>query len=276
MTTRFDQIKSNIKTKSNASKEAFRREYKEFFENPLLFMALIMSGVLSSLAGVAIGLGVRMGAAEKGGQIFTANYDFAHVFFALLYAAAFPYFFEFGLANWLHKLLHREPENVIQYRTAWVMIVITFIGTAATAFSAMDILVTAGGFFESFTEIPPIVQKWIAFSLPTMIMLNIASGELYRQFTTEAILKRAAENELREAQVAADMEVRLAQVEADKNISIAAADEFSRRSQLEAPEIGRKRGEESWEQRKKATQPQQTPVVQYGSNADDHTNPPER
>lgn len=255
MATRFEQIKSNIKSKSDAQRESFRREYREFFDHPLLFVALIMSGLLSAIAGIVVGLGMRI---ENGAAV--VNFDIAHVFFAILYAVAFPYFFEFGLANWLHKLLHREPDNVVQFWTSWVMIAITFIGTAATAYSAMDVLVTAGGFFDSFVAIPPIVQKWIAFSLPTMIMLNIAAGELYRQFTTEAILKRSAENELREAQVAADMEIKLAQVEADKTVSIHAAEEYSRRAEREAPEIGRKKGEASWQARtqKDTAQPQQS------------------
>lgn len=259
METRFDKIRKNIKSKSDASRAEFRRKYKEFFDHPLLFMALIMSGVLSALAGIAIGLGVRM---EDG--IFYAKYDIAHIFFAMLYAVAFPYFFEFGLANWLHKLLHREPDNLIQNVTAWAMIVITFIGTAATAYSAMDVLVTAGGFFDSFKEIPPVVQKWIAFSLPTMIMLNIAAGELYRQFTTEAILQRSAENELRETTVAADMEVKLAKVESEKRIAIAAAEEYSRRSNQEAPEIGRNRGAAEWNTQRSFAQ--ETQVIPDGKD----------
>lgn len=269
MATRFEQIKNNIKAKSEAQRDSFRREYKEFFSHPLLFVALIMSGLLSSLAGVAVGLGARM----TDGVLFL-NFDFAHIVFALLYAIAFPYFFEFGLANWLHKLLHREPANIVQFWTAWAMIVVTFIGTAITAYSAMDVLVTAGGFFDSFKEVPPAVQKWIAFSLPTMIMLNIASGELYRQFTTEAILKRAAENELREAQVAADMEVKLAQVDADKKISIAAAEEYSRRADREAPEIGRKRGENEWNarQQNQAIKPVQTYASDVKDESENFTN----
>ena len=261
--TRFEKIKSNIKAQSDAQREAFRREYKEFFDHPLLFVALIMSGILSALAGCTVGLGVRID-----GGYFTANYDIAHLFFAVLYSVAFPYFFEFGLANWLHKLLHREPGNNVQFFTAWGMIAVTFIGTAITAYSAMDVLVTAGGFFDSFKEIPPIVQKWIAFSLPTMIMLNIATGELYRQFTTEAILKRSAENELREAQVAADMEIKLAQMEADKDVSIHAAEEYSRRAREQAPEIGRTKGAETWNKRIQQTQ-------QYASSTKDHVDPTE-
>lgn len=261
MATRFEQIKASLTKKSNAQKEATRREYKEFFDHPLLFVALIASGLLSALAGLAIGLGVRM--ADGNMQV---NLDVAHIFFAILYAALFPYFFEFGLANWLHKFLHREPGNVVQYWTAAVMIFITFLGTALTAYSAMDVLVTAGGFFASFQEIPAGVQRWIAFSLPTMFMINIASGELYRQFTTEATLKRAAEIELREARMATDLEIELARMDADKNISIAAAEAYSRRAETEAPEIGRKKGEDSWQ--KERQQPFGIPTTAKNSDVE--------
>lgn len=259
MATRFEKIKNSIQQKTNAQKEATRREYKEFYDHPLLFVALAASGLLSALAGLAIGLGLRM---ENG--ILIAHLDVAHIFFALLYAVLFPYFFEFGLANWLHKNLHREPGNMVQQWTSILMIGITFIGTAATAYSAMDVLVTAGGFFDSFKEIPAGVQRWIAFSLPTMFLLNIAAGELYRQFTTEAVLKRSADIELREARIATDMEIALAKMEADKNISIAAAEEYSRRAEVEAPEIGKRKGESNWNKDRGTVQP--APVMGFKQN----------
>lgn len=241
MATRFDTIKSNMNKKASEQKESTRRNYKEFLDHPLLFVALIASGLLSALAGVAIGLGVRMvdGVVEYKG-------DIGHVFFAILYFLLFPYFFEFGLANWLYKFLHREQENVIQFWTSIGMIFVTFIGTSITAYSAMDVLVTAGGFFDSFTEIPNNVQRWIAFSLPTMFLFNIVSGELYRQFTTEATLKRAAAIELRDARVASDMEVELAQMDAKRQIAIAAAEEYSRQANIQAPQLGKGKGGDQW------------------------------
>ena len=239
---RFEKIKSNMMKKTAERHEKTRRDYKEFFDHPLLFVALLSSGFLSMLAGLAIGLGAHME-----GEILTYNADIPHLFFACLYAVLFPYFFEFGLANWLYKFLHREPENKIQLFTSGAMIIITFIGTAATAYSAMDVLVTAGGFFDSFQSIAPVVQRWIAFSLPTMFMINIAAGELYRQFTAEAVLKREATLELREAQVAADMEVSLAEMEAKKNIGIAAANAYTQRAQKEAPAIGNDKGNKAWD-----------------------------
>lgn len=254
MATRFEQIKQRLADKTNKQKESMRRDYSNFIDHPLLYVALISSGFLSALAGVAIGLGIKMN-----NGVMSMTVDFGHVFFSILYFFLFPYFFEFGLANWLHKFLHREPDNKIQFWTAAVMIVITFLGTAITAYSAMDVLVTAGGFFESFTEIPAGVQRWIAFALPTMFLLNILSGELYRQFTVEAILTRAANIELRQDQIAADMEVSLAQMKAKKDIAIAAATEYSNKADQEAPEIGRNKGKEKWNYDKGTYQPKNMP-----------------
>jgi hypothetical protein len=241
MTTRFDQIKNNMQNQSRAQKEKARRDYKEFFEHPLLYVALIASGLLSALAGLSVGLGVKM---ENGNM--QAHLDIGHIFFASLYFLLFPYFFEYGLYNWSHKFLHREPNNNIQFWTASVMSVVTFIGTAITAYSAMDVLVTAGGFFDTFTEIPPNVQGWIAFAIPTMILLNIVSGEVYRQFTTSAILMRSANISLKEDQMAADLEIKLAKVAVEKDIAIAQAEEYSKRATAEAPELGRRKGAEHW------------------------------
>lgn len=240
--TRFEKIKSKMKQTASAQKERTRRDFKDFLDHPLLFVALIASGFLSALAGVTVGLGAHM----QDGNLYMVT-DFPHIFFAFLYFILFPYFFEFGLANWLYKFLHREQDNKIQFYTAVSMIGITFIGTAITAFSAMDILVTAGGFFDSFAEIPRSVQRWIAFSLPSMFLVNIVAGELYRQFTTEAMLKRSAEIELREARIATDMEISLARMETEKNISIQAANQYSRRAEAEASVIGKAKGDSDWQ-----------------------------
>lgn len=243
--TRFEKMKMKIKHATNSQKENTRRNYKDFLEHPLLFVALIASGLLSALAGMAIGLGLHM----QDGELYMMI-DVPHVFFAMLYFTLFPYFFEFGLSNWLYKFLHREEDNSVQFFTASSMIAITFIGTAITAFSAMDVLVTAGGFFNSFTEIPPNVQRWVAFSLPSMFLINIAAGELYRQFTAEAVLKRSAEIELREARIASDMEIELARMDNEKNVAIHAAEEYSRRANQEAVQIGMARGAANWEKDK--------------------------
>lgn len=242
MATKFEEIKNKISKATTEQKEKTRRDYKELYDHPLLYAALISSGFLSALAGLAVGLGVHM---ENGTLVYTV--DLPHVFFAVLYAILFPYFYEFGLANWLYKFLHREPENKTQEIVAGIMISITFIGTSITAYSAMDVLVTAGGFFDSFKEIPAGVQKWIAYSLPTMFLLNIASGEIYRQFTAEAILLRAANIELRGTKIAADMEVKLSQMDAQKKMAIAESEEYSRRAEIEAPELGKNRGASTWQ-----------------------------
>jgi hypothetical protein len=239
--SKVDELKNKAARKAQENGEKMRRTFSEFQDHPLLYIALIASGFLSALAGIAIGLGLRM--VDGNVEIIA---DFPHIFFAILYACLFPYFFEFGLANWLHKLLHREPENTIQLVTAWIMVILTFVGTAITAYSAMDVLVTAGGFFASFTSISPTVQKWIAYALPTMFLLNIASGEAYRQFTAHAVLQRTADIELHEKRLGAELEVKLAQMEAKKNVAIAQADEYSRLAMAEAPQIGKDKGGGQW------------------------------
>ena len=239
--TKVDELKAKAQRKAQENSEKMRRNMSEFRDHPLLYIALIASGFLSALAGLAIGLGLKM----VDGHV-SVILDFPHIFFAILYAGLFPYFFEFGLANWLHKLLHREPENTTQLVTAWIMVILTFVGTAVTAYSAMDVLVTAGGFFASFTEISPTVQKWIAYALPTMFLLNIASSEAYRQFTAHAVLQRTADIELHEKRLGAELEVKLAQMEAKKNVAIAQATEYSRLALQEAPQIGKDKGGNQW------------------------------
>ena len=257
--TKVDELKAKAQRKAQENSEKMRRNMSEFRDHPLLYIALIASGFLSALAGLAIGLGLKM--VEGNVQII---WDVPHIFFALQYAGLFPYFFEFGLANWLHKLLHREPDNTTQLVTAWIMVILTFIGTAVTAYSAMDVLVTAGGFFASFTEISPTVQKWIAYALPTMFLLNIASGEAYRQFTAHAVLQRTADIELHEKRLGAELEVTLAQMEAKKQVAIAQAAEYSRQALTDAPQIGKDKSDNQWKKEAAQLRPAQV----YNSDAE--------
>ena len=236
-----DKMKADLKARADKNKEAARRKMQDFYDHPLLYVSLIVSGFLSFVAGASIGLGAHM---ESDSLVFKTS--FGNIFFALIYGLLFPYFFEFGLWNWLHKMLHREPDNLWQQVTSVIMVGITFVGTFITAIVASDVLVTAFGFFSSFGSIPDAVQRWIAFAVPTMIMINIASGEIYRQFSSVAIYRRQAEMELREKVTDADLNIQLAEVEAKKNIAVHAAEEFTRHATLNAPSIGAAQGAQRW------------------------------
>ncbi len=242
MSSYVENLKNQMKKRAQEESDNFKRSSKDFADHPLLYIALFISGMLSLFAGVAIGLGVRVDAGTV-----TAKVNAPNIFAAVLYGASFPIFFEYALANWLKKYLMREPGNRTQEWTAAAMIVLTFLGTCITAYSASDVIATAFGFFSSFQEIPQSVQKWIAYALPTMLMINVAAGEMYRQFSQEAVLRRQAEMDLREVQVDADMEVRLAQMDAQKSIAIHAAKTYTERARAEADTIGQNRGDNKWQ-----------------------------
>lgn len=272
MATRVEEIKNTMNKKSREARDQLRRDFQEFIDHPLLYSALIISGFLSSLAGLFLGLGFRI----EGGFLLWKT-DLAHIFFAFIYAALFPFFFEYGLANWLNKFLKREPNNQYQRNISGVMVFITFVGTAITAFSAMDVLVTSLGFFSSFKEIPPNVQGWIAFSLPAVLMFNIAAGEIYRQTSENAQLLRVIEKDLRDKQLDADNEVKIARMEARKQIELHAAKEYARQSTEAAPNIGRAKGSDQWD--KDATQHMpaiQTAILATDVKREDFTDPPSR
>ena len=241
MSTYVQKVKAGMKKKAQEQSENMKLTTKDFTDHPLLYIALVLSALLSMFAGIAIGLGVRVDAGTV-----TAKGDLPNIFAALLYGASFPIFFEFGLANWLKKFMMREPDNKTQMFTAASMVVLTFVGTCVTAYSASDVIATAFGFFTSFQEVPESVQRWIVYALPTMLMINVAAGELYRQFSQEAVLRRQAEMTLREAQVDADMEVRLAQMEAQRNIAVHAAQVYSDKARAESAGIGSRRGTDQW------------------------------
>jgi hypothetical protein len=248
----FSKIKAEQKKNESETKEERRIFWQPFLDHPLLFTALIISGFLSFLAGWFIGLGVRV---EDGILIYKS--DVPHIFAAVMYSAAFPYFFEFGLANWLHKLLTREPDNKAQAGAAFFMVFATGLGTAYTAYSTADIIATGLGFFEVFTAIPENVQRWIVYSLPTMLILNIVAGEVYRQFSQEAKLLRIAQMHLREKRIEADTEVKIAQMNSAANIQIIAAAEFAKKAEIEADGIGKDKGQNLWNKERVRYQPEQ-------------------
>lgn len=170
MSTYVQKVKAEMKKKAQEQSENMKLATKDFTDHPLLYIALVLSALLSMFAGIAIGLGVRVDAGTV-----TAKGDLPNIFAALLYGASFPIFFEFGLANWLKKFMMREPDNKTQMFTAASMVVLTFVGTCVTAYSASDVIATAFGFFTSFQEVPESVQRWIVYALPTMLMINVAA-----------------------------------------------------------------------------------------------------
>jgi len=262
----FSKIKAEQKKSESETKEERRIFWQPFLDHPLLFTALIISGFLSFLAGWFIGLGVRV---EDGILIYKS--DVPHIFAAVMYSASFPYFFEFGLANWLHKLLTREPDNKAQTGAAFFMVFATGLGTAYTAYSTADIIATGLGFFEVFTAIPENVQRWIVYSLPTMLILNIVAGEVYRQFSQEAKLLRIAQMHLREKRIEADTEVKIAQMNSAANIQIIAAAEFSKKAESEADGIGKDKGQNLWNKERVRYQPEQVFASQTRSEIDNVT-----
>lgn len=243
----FDNIKQKTLRQTAEQKESSRQRWQIFTDNPLLFTALIVSGCLSHLSGWFIGLGVQVNA---GLVSYTA--DLPHIFVACLYAALFPLFFEYGLANWLDKLLKREVGNKWQEFAAGAMVGVTGLGALLTAFSAADIIATTLGFFTSFTEIPPEVQRWMVFSLPVMLACNVLFGEVYRQNSLESILMRHAEMELREKRIEADMNVKLAQMNARADISTHAANQYAKDANSEAAQLGASKGSQKWQEDRKA------------------------
>jgi hypothetical protein len=261
--SRIEQIKQKVLLQTAEQKEAFRLKWQNILDNPLLFSALVVSGFLSHLSGWFIGLGVTITAG-----VVDYTLDAAHLFVAGLYALLFPFFFEYGLANWLDKYLKREPGNTPQEWASGIMIAFTGVGALLTAFSAADIIATTLGFFTSFTEIPPEVQRWMVFSLPIMLGLNVLFGEIYRQNSMESILIRHAEMEIREKQIEANMNVRIAQMTAKAEISKHAADQYAEAAGAEARGLGAERGKNKWNEDRKAYQPPPQQTRQFAHETD--------
>ena len=73
--SKIEDVKARLQKRQAANKEANRRNMQDFSNHPLLFIALIVSGFLSAMAGVAIGLGLHV---VKGDVV--VNTDLPHIF----------------------------------------------------------------------------------------------------------------------------------------------------------------------------------------------------
>ena len=87
MSTYVQKVKAEMKKKAQEQSENMKLTTKDFTDHPLLYIALVLSALLSMFAGIAIGLGVRVDAGTV-----TAKGDLPNIFAALLYGASFPIF----------------------------------------------------------------------------------------------------------------------------------------------------------------------------------------
>jgi len=228
---------------------------REFARHPMILIGLVGSGFLTSLAGVFIGIAPHKVVTETETYLtFFANDSawaaIVGIFFAVVYAVAFPLIGEYGTYFWHRKAELRDPDNMTQAWIAYVMFGITLLFTVVTAIAASVILASLLGTFEVFSQIPDWAQTWTVIIIPIGFLLHSVSNIFYRHFSQEAEESRELERELQQAEIEANAQIKQARVDARKKVAISQADEYARISEAEAENIGRGRARENWQREK--------------------------
>lgn len=260
-------MKTNVRARieerklaQRASKIELDGTKREFARHPMIIVGLCITGFLTSLAGIFIGIAPQKIASVvdetgaviiEGGIRFFANDSawaaIVGIFFAVVYALVFPFIGEVGTYFWHRKAELRDPDNKIQFWIAYGMFGITLCFTTITAIAASVILASLLGTFDVFKNIPEWAQTWTVIIIPIGALMHSVANIFYRHVSEEAEESRTLERELQTAEVEAAARIKEARVEARKNMAISQAEEYARLSEAEAAQIGRARAKSNWE-----------------------------
>lgn len=183
-------------------KELKKKEhYEKFGRYWLVYTALIFTSVLSFVGGLMLPF-------MKPDVIVPLTWATAAAGF--FYALGFFFIGEGACFFWIEKITDQDPDNTGQQITAWLMIALSVVISAATALATSYIIAYWVGVFDAFLTIPVWAQKYIAIIIPVAMVGNAVAGIIFKAISDEAFAEREAnatirraENEAREARATA-------------------------------------------------------------------------
>lgn len=209
---------------------------------PLLYIGLLVSGFLSSMAGVFIGI-----APKFVNGILTYNADFLAIFFAIVYAITFPALGEYAIFQWHLKYSFRDMDEVEDDKRqgviAIVMLVISIVFTLVTSIAAAVILASLLGSFDVFKSIPTWAQRWTVIIIPIGAVIHAVATILYRHGSREEENARMLQREFQDAESNARSQVQAARNEAKVAFIKAQTERYVEMALQQAPIAGRKMAE---------------------------------
>jgi len=233
----FRSFRSNL-DRRRAEQRAFRGNYKsDFVRYPLFYIGLLISGGLSAMSGIFIGL-----APHYVDGVLVINFDFVNVMFALLYAVTFPLLGEYAIAEWHTKYALRDMDEVLddnrQAIIALVMLFISVVFTLVTSLAASVILISLLGSFDVFRHIPAWAQTWTATVIPIGAVLHAVATMAYKHNSSEEENLRFLRLQRMNAEMQARLTIEEAMMQAWITVNLHRAEQFAKMAMQQAPHFG--------------------------------------
>jgi len=222
-----------------AEQRAFRgNSQSDFARYPLLYIGLLISGGLSALSGIFIGL-----APHYVDGVLVVNLDFVNVMFAILYAVTFPMLGEYAIAEWHKKYSLRDMDDVSddkrQAIIALIMLLVSVAFTLITSLAASVILISLLGSFDVFRHIPAWAQTWTAIVIPIGAVLHSVATIAYKHNSREEENLRLLRRQRMDAETKARLIIEQARTDAEIEVNVHRARLYADMAKQRAPEFGK-------------------------------------
>jgi uncharacterized membrane protein len=175
------------KQRKELSKAEFHRKFGRYW---LIYIALGFTAVLSFVSGLLLPF-------MKPDVDVPLTWGTAAA--AVMYAMGFLLIGEGAALFWFDKIVDQDPDNNQQKITAGLMIAASVLTSATTALAASYIVAYWIGVFDTFTGIPAWAQKWIAVSIPVLMVVHVVAGIIFKSSSDEATSEREANAKIHQA-----------------------------------------------------------------------------
>jgi hypothetical protein len=206
---RLDEIKAGIKdrlarptlvqdiTKQTAQQNSKNMGWvlKEIKDDPGGSFLLAISMLFTAMLGVYLGLTPHLAPDPNNpaAQVIAFDTDFGHVVTAILYVLALWTVTELAFFYSRHKFHIREETNGHQLWTMWVAMFLAFISIVVTGGAGGTVVASTLGFLSEFKSVPPSLQKWLVWIIPSLFGIYLALHTIYRLSSEKAKAERIAQ-----------------------------------------------------------------------------------
>lgn len=257
MNKRYIPIRQRINDRKKEDARQKKIQFSDFLvdvaRNPMILIGLGGSAILTSLAGLFIGLAPKLDAQGTlslfGGVPGWASAAIG-IFFGVLYAIVFPIIGEWGTYYWHKKASLRDVGNKWQAAIGYGMLAVAFGFTVTTAIAASVILASLLHTFSAFQAIPEWAQKWTILIIPISLALHAGANMWYDHVSKYAEERREMERGLQTVEIEAENRIRQARIDARERAAIAMAEEYENLSKVEAIETGKEIAKRAWKKDK--------------------------
>jgi hypothetical protein len=206
---KLDELKNQVKdrlarptlvnelTKQSEQSAAKNRGWiqKEIADDPGGFIFLVVSALFTAMLGIYLGLTPHLSPSptNPGQMDIVFNTDFGHVVTAILYMVSLVLVTEIAFFYSRHKYHVREEGNGHQMWTMWVAMALAFVSIVVTGGAGGTVVASTLGFLTEFKEVPPSLQKYLVWVIPSLFGFYLVLHTIYRLSSQQAKAERIAQ-----------------------------------------------------------------------------------